>query len=172
MIECIAISKTGDTNDFTEKLVKLKEEFSKNCYEVLRLTAQIILNQISPNLLSLNKTAAPEAPILSDTHIISKAKEYIDDHYMKDISLVEVAKSVFLSQSHFSRYFKKETGENFIDYLNKVRILKAQELLLNSAYNVNEISNMVGYGSTNYFYKKFKLQTGYTAQEYRAKFSK
>jgi len=124
---------------------------------------------------SLNNTIKYSAMYFSgnlqeNQDIISKVKHYIDQHYMEKITLSTVANYVFFSESHFSRYFKKETGLNFIDYLSFIRIKNAQELLLKTPLNVNEICEMVGYPTTRHFYKKFKEQTGFTAQEYRKRF--
>ena len=124
---------------------------------------------------SLNNTVKYSAMYFSgnlqeNQDIISKVKNYIDRHYMEKLTLYTVANYVFFSEAHFSRYFKKETGLNFIDYLSNIRIKNAQELLLKTSLNVNEICEMVGYPTTRHFYKKFKEQTGFTAQEYRKQF--
>jgi two-component system, response regulator YesN len=103
----------------------------------------------------------------SENNFIQKAKEYINDNFDKDIGLDEVADKVVLSSIYFSRLFKQLTGENFVDYLMKVRIRKAMELLQNERYKIYEVSVNVGYKNTKYFYKLFKEYTGVTPAEYR-----
>ena len=95
------------------------------------------------------------------------AKEYVQQHYAEDISLVEVANHVSLSPSYFSKRFKKDNNINFIDYLIDVRIQRAKVLLISSRYKINEICKMCGFNSLNHFYKTFKDITGYTAQQFR-----
>lgn len=95
------------------------------------------------------------------------AKEYVQQHYAEDISLVEVANHVSLSPSYFSKRFKKDNNINFIDYLIDVRIQRAKVLLISSRYKINEICKMCGFNSLNHFYKTFKDVTGYTAQQFR-----
>jgi len=95
------------------------------------------------------------------------AKEYVQQHYAEDISLVEVANHVSLSPSYFSKRFKKDNNMNFIDYLIDVRIQRAKVLLISSRYKINEICKMCGFNSLNHFYKTFKDITGYTAQQFR-----
>lgn len=95
------------------------------------------------------------------------AKEYVQQHYAEDISLVEVANHVSLSPSYFSKRFKKDNNINFIDYLIDVRIQRAKVLLISSRYRINEICKMCGFNSLNHFYKTFKDVTGYTAQQFR-----
>ena len=95
------------------------------------------------------------------------AKEYVQQHYAENISLVEVANHVSLSPSYFSKRFKKDNNINFIDYLIDVRIQRAKVLLISSRYKINEICKMCGFNSLNHFYKTFKDVTGYTAQQFR-----
>lgn len=105
----------------------------------------------------------------SETDVIQKAREYIGNNLDKGISLDDVSDYVFLSPVYLSRMFKQKTGENFIDYLIKVRMEKAMEILEDRKYKVFEVSKMVGYNSTKYFFKAFKQYTGYTPTEYRNK---
>lgn len=102
---------------------------------------------------------------------IMKAKEYIIENYNKDIDLSMVAKFVNQSENYFSYMFKKETGENFIDYLNNIRIKKAKELLLNHDYKVYEVADIVGYNSISYFIKIFKKTAGCSPNEYKKQIS-
>ncbi len=105
----------------------------------------------------------------SEKVVIKKAKDYINGNYFKDIGLEEVADSVYLSSIYFSRLFKKQTHENFVAYLLKVRMNKAIELLDDPRLKFYEISGRVGYKNTKYFYKLFKEYTGFTPAEYREK---
>lgn len=114
------------------------------------------------------KTALPDANAkASGASVIQCAKEYIRDRYNRDITLDEIAEHVFLNPIYLSRLFKEQTGENYIDYLIKVRMEKAIELLQEKKYKVYEIGSMVGYDSIKYFYKVFKRVTGQTPTEYR-----
>ena len=100
--------------------------------------------------------------------VIGNAKEYINNCYNKEIGLDDVADFVQLSPAYFSRLFKQETGENFIDYLIKVRMEHGKRLLETTTYKTYEISQMVGYKKSKYFSKLFKKYSGYTATEYRS----
>lgn len=99
--------------------------------------------------------------------VISKSKEYINLNYKKDITLNEIAKEVNYSKSHFSYLFKAVTGQTFVEYLNKVRIEKAIELLRNTDKNIIEVSYDVGYNSVANFNKNFKAITGLTPKKFR-----
>ena len=98
---------------------------------------------------------------------VGKAKEYIKQHFSKEIFLEEVAKFVDISPYYFSKLFKEEAGQNFIDYLTSLRIDKAKELLSSPERSMKEICIEVGYSDPNYFSRIFKKTTGYTPTEYR-----
>jgi len=99
--------------------------------------------------------------------IISKAKSYILENYHKDISLDDVSREADISPYYFSKLFKEEAGENFIEYLTKIRIDKAKQLLNNKELSIKEICVAVGYGDPNYFSRIFKKYSGRTPTEYR-----
>lgn len=99
--------------------------------------------------------------------IVSKAKAYIDENFSKELSLDEVSRVVNISPYYFSKLFKEESGENFIEYLTKVRIAHARELLKNPDLSIKEICVMSGYSDPNYFSRIFKKQEEVTPSEYR-----
>ena len=99
--------------------------------------------------------------------IIETAKEYLKTNYAKDISLDDVSRIVNISPYYFSKLFKEDTGENFIEYLTAIRINKAKELLDSSEYSMKEICAMVGYSDPNYFSRAFKKNVGVTPTEYK-----
>lgn len=101
-------------------------------------------------------------------NIVEHAEAYIQEHYAESISLDDVARHVNLSQHYFSRFFKHEKGVGFTDYLTKVRIDHAIELLFLEELSIKEIAYMVGFNDPNYFFKIFKKTTGFTPGEYKS----
>lgn len=99
--------------------------------------------------------------------IIIKAKEYIDSNFNKDISLDDISRQMNLSPYYFSKLFKEETGENFVEFLTRVRIDTAKELLRHPEKSMKEICCDVGYSDPNYFSRIFKKVVGQTPTEYR-----
>jgi len=99
-------------------------------------------------------------------HCIEKAKEYIKEHYKNDISLEEVSRKVDISLYYFSKLFKDVVGENFIDYLTRIRIESAKELL-QSGISIKEVAIEVGYRDSNYFSRLFKKCVGITPTEFK-----
>jgi len=98
---------------------------------------------------------------------IREIRKFIKANYQETITLNGVAEKYFINMSYLSRMFKEETGTNFNDYLNKVRLNKSQELLSNSNLRVTQIAEMVGYENVNYFMRKFKEYYSCTPSEYR-----
>lgn len=99
--------------------------------------------------------------------VIAKAKAFIEDNYNKDISLDDVSRNVDISPYYFSKLFKEETGENFIEYLTNLRIEKAKKLLHNKEISIKNVCIETGYSDPNYFSRIFKKQVGITPTEYR-----
>ncbi|MFC5405365.1 response regulator [Cohnella soli] len=102
--------------------------------------------------------------------IIGKIVEYMKSNFKEPITLETVAERFALNSSYLSRLFKQECGENFIDFLTRIRIEKASKLMLNPHLKTYEIAEIVGYENTNYFSKVFKKIIGLSPTEYREKF--
>ena len=99
--------------------------------------------------------------------VIETAKEYIRNNYSRDISLDDVSRVVNISPYYFSKLFKEDTGENFIEYLTGIRMNKAKELLDSTELSMKEICSMIGYSDPNYFSRSFKKNVGVTPTEYK-----
>lgn len=69
--------------------------------------------------------------------------------------------------TYFSTLFKKETGQNFMDYLTELRISKAKELLCGEELSVQDVAEQVGYRDLKYFSRLFKKLTGVSPSDYK-----
>ncbi len=87
---------------------------------------------------------------------IEQAVEYIQNNLSSDISLSETAALFSVSSEHFSRAFKKETGFGFNQFVNLIRLKKAESLLKQGGLSVSEVASMCGFNDSNYFSMKFK----------------
>lgn len=99
--------------------------------------------------------------------ILRPALEYIQNNCSKNITLNKMASICNISASYFSKLFKREIKENFSNYVNKVRIKKAKELLQNSDTPVINISIDLGFEDCGYFIKVFKNIERVTPAAYR-----
>lgn len=104
--------------------------------------------------------------------VIKRAKDFIQAHHAEDLSLGQVAKAVNTSTFYFCKIFKKSTGINFTDYVSRVRIERARNLLLNPNLRVSEIAYEVGFQSLTHFNRVFRRIVGQSPSDYRSKLPK
>lgn len=106
------------------------------------------------------------------SHVFQRALLYIDQKYKEDISMEQSAEYVNLSPHYFSKLFKQHAGETFIDYVTRLRIKEAKQLIVEERLSLKEICYEVGYKDPNYFSRVFKKATGITPSEYRQQIEK
>ncbi|MBM7655528.1 two-component system response regulator YesN [Neobacillus cucumis] len=119
--------------------------------------------QVLPSLTEVFR----EKNIYGSENLIDNIKTYIIKNYNKEITLNKISTLFFINPSYCSYLFKEKTGENFNDYVNRIRIEKAKLLLKSSSDKVYKIAKTLGYDNTKYFFRVFKKVTGYTPEEYR-----
>lgn len=108
-----------------------------------------------------------KAAVSSDKKDILKAKEYIDRHYMESLSLNVLAEEIHMNPYYFSSFFKKNTGENFKDYVNRIRIENSLPMLLSTDMKTYEIAEKVGFGDIRMFNAAFQKIYQETPGSYR-----
>lgn len=86
----------------------------------------------------------------------TQVENYIEAHFNEPLRLEQVAEAVQLSPNYFSNLFKEEFGENFSEYLTKIRMEKAKQLIEKNEFALKEIAFKVGYRDPNYFSRVFK----------------
>lgn len=132
-----------------EAVVKLLEIFAAHLSD---LSNQIVVQQEN-----------------AESPMITKAKQFIRENQSEELSLGQVAKAVNASSFYFCKMFKKGTGMNFTEYVCRVRIESAKNLLLNPNLRISEIAYQVGFQSLTHFNRVFKKTVGEAPTEYRAK---
>jgi AraC-like DNA-binding protein len=143
---------------FSTQVVPQKQQESATT--LLNIFAQH-LSMLSNQVVVQQENAEPP--------VITKAKNYIQEHQTEDLRLGHVAKAVHTSTFYFCKMFKKVTGINFTDYLSRVRIEKSKNLLLNPNLRVSEIAYEVGFQSLTHFNRVFKRILGQSPTEYRTR---
>lgn len=94
------------------------------------------------------------------TAIVSSITAFINENYIKNISLNKISRNMYLSPVYISKIFKEEVGDSPINYLIKVRLSKARELLEEGRMSIKSISKSVGYEDAYHFSKLFKKYYG------------
>jgi len=99
--------------------------------------------------------------------IVINILRYIETEFNKEISLTKLGKKFNVSSNYISRLFKKEMGQGLFDYINKIRIEKAKELLKGSNYKIYEVAEQVGFKSQVHFTIVFNKYVGISPKDYR-----
>ena len=111
------------------------------------------------------KTGMPQrlrypASNLPRAAIVNSLMQYMNENYMNQISLETISKKIYLSPAYISKVFKEETGETPINYLIKIRLSKAREMLMTGGLSVKSVARAVGYDDAYYFSKLYKKYHG------------
>ena len=130
---------------------------------VCNLTAAYIVILIHRILVPVT----PSLDMRQMSFITLQAKEFIEQNYSQNITLSSLADRLFVSQNYLSHLFKRETGLSPINYLIKVRMGKAKDMLVRTQRSIGEISEQIGYENPSLFSMLFKKATDMTPGEYR-----
>lgn len=101
-------------------------------------------------------------------HLIENVIQHIENNYFNaDLSVSDIAGKFELTAAYLTRLFKEQTGEGIFDYITKVRIEKAKQLLKNQQYSIKDVTLKVGYYSSTAFIRTFKKYEGITPGSYK-----
>ena len=103
----------------------------------------------------------------SQNKIVEDTIKYIHSHLSESLSLETIAENLHISPSHLSRTFRKSYSEPLTEYINKTRIEKAKEYLINPGTLSYEVAGLVGYNDPTYFSSIFKKYTGTSPTEFK-----
>lgn len=117
----------------------------------------------------LNRYSAEISKVLGGdrTSVLGKIKAYIDNHYFENIKISMFTDKYFLSREYLMKLFKGEYGYGIHEYVQKVRMDKAKDLLSDPSLKIQDISEMLGYKDKNYFSKAFRNYYECSPTEYR-----
>src|SRR5699024_2116060 len=157
-----------------------KQDYDNILYEIIKeigkadeahdLYLKVLLTQLlilSVRYLNRNSAAMQE----SSGNVYNKVTDiiqYIQENYQSpDLSLQSIAEVFYISPYYLSSIFKNATGFTYTEFLNHLRIQKAQNILRESDMKVIDIAGKVGFNSLTHFGRVFKENTNYTPSAYR-----
>lgn len=105
--------------------------------------------------------------LIYNDNIVRQACNYVVDNIDKKITLTEISNVLGISKNYFCSLFKKEVGENFLNYVTKLKMQRAKYLLKEKNMRIYEVCNLLGYVDTTYFTQLFKRYCDMTPQEYK-----
>lgn len=117
-------------------------------------------NSVLNNLLEFFNTNTADS-------VIVKVIAYVKSNYSMDLKLETLGDLFNCNSAYLGKKFKKYTGVQFNTYLDNLRIEEAKNKLLNTDLKIYQISKIVGYTNTDYFFMKFKKATGMTPKEFK-----
>ncbi|WP_100405387.1 response regulator transcription factor [Bacillus solitudinis] len=130
------------------------------------------MKEIFREILVKNTEMMKEKNVYSNNQVVENIRDYIDNNFDKVLTLEKISSLFFLNPSYCSYVFKENTGVNFSDYVNQVRIQKAKDRLEVSEEKIYKIAKRHGFDNVKYFFRVFKKITGYTPEEYRKTYKK
>ncbi|MGP4070863.1 response regulator transcription factor [Halobacillus sp. B29] len=119
--------------------------------------------------MHLHKYLKDMKTVYTGDNVMEKAIAFIHQNAHKDLNMAVVSNHISLNYTYFSHLFKEYTGENFVDYIKKVRIQKAKDLLTNRDNKIFEVSEAVGFSNSKQFSRVFRDIEGISPKEYREK---
>lgn len=133
----------------------------KNCHSINILTS-VVKNYLEC-LIIFQQKKVDEAT----QQVIDKMRVYIDSHYTENISLELIAEQMHFNPNYIGHLFKQQNGLGFKEYIIKIRIDKAKQLLSETNLKIYEIAKKIGYNDVAYFIKIFKKETGISPKKFR-----
>jgi AraC-like DNA-binding protein len=138
------------SSEAAESLLYIQSLFVTWFYQFYRLMRPFLLEQ----------------PLTIDPRIQS-ACSYIEGHMNRTIKIGDLARSVYISESHLRLLFRKTFGLSPMEYLQQARMKRTKELLVNTQIPIRAIAEMIGYQNQNMFSRLFVKLEGLSAREYR-----
>ncbi len=182
------VLKPSDPNEIIDAVLKAKRRIDaekkerrekEKALQQLNGMQDIVRNAVMANSFNAGTTAGGEDNGQADTTesasyqirnaAVLKVLDYIEQNYMNDITLVNVSQHVFMNHIYLSRLIKKETGENFLEILTRIRLQKACRMLGDLSMKTYEVAEKVGIKDSGYFSQVFKKYFGMTPSDYREK---
>ncbi|MBL8028516.1 MAG: helix-turn-helix transcriptional regulator [Fibrobacteres bacterium] len=155
-----AIKESGPTRAYLQDLRKLAADATENGFadRVDRLCEQMILESM---LAETEKNMTPEEIA------VQRIRDVLTQNFREPAKFSALAQSHGLSDSTFRRYWFKAFADTPAQYVIRLKIEEACRLLVETKMKVSEIAHVSGFSDELYFYRRFKIETGFTALAYR-----
>ena len=159
----LLINATDKMKFILNELISAQYGQLNECYSGIKaseLTIEILCNK------NTIKQYIP-AKTVENTENIFKMQQFMENNLHKDITLTMVADYLGFSTAYCSKYIKKKTNLNFLDYVNSIRLREAEELLQTTDMCITDISYTTGFKSIQCFNRIFKKHRGVTPSQYK-----
>ncbi|MBP1744943.1 MAG: Cupin 2 conserved barrel domain protein [Firmicutes bacterium] len=154
-------SETAERDIFSAVRYKYREKL-KSCSG--QGSAGRLLREFSADNISILKSIF----LNGKEGLVDKINRYIESNYSQEVTLGNLAETFYISPSYLSSVFNEKNGMSLKDYVNRLRVEKAKQLLRDTDLKISEISRKLGYSQMSYFGSIFRKLEGCTPKEYRA----
>ncbi len=156
---CLGWMKETARQDLTQEYESLEQRMA----DVLRFSEAVQIWEEGLQLLESHGMQQCRAGI-----VIGKAQEYVKAHCcQEEFSIEQLAEYLHLSKSYLSKIYKSETGESIWNFVIRVRIMRAKELLVGTNYTNYAIARAIGYSSEYHFSRAFSKMVGVSPSVYK-----
>ncbi len=136
-----------------------------------RLDAKAIFMRLLVFLARCYEHSAQANPHTMSLLRIARAIDYLDKHYLEEVDYKELGRIASMSQRHFQRIFRYALNCTARQYVIRLRIRKAMQLLRGSSFSISEVAFECGFDDSNYFSRMFRKYSGTTPNKYREVYS-
>ncbi len=163
LAEVVINLKPDDLEEIVARVFKLEDELKSmrpgNLFAGMALFMEIMVR--------LTRLGSYEIPEQRKRFLIGDAVSYLNKYYARKISVDELAKVANMSRRNFFRSFRLMTGSGPVEYLMKIRIQHASNMLINTDLSIGEIAENCGFYDSNFFCRKFREHVGCSPRSFR-----
>lgn len=136
-------------------------------FYINKISVSSELKQVAQRILTTYAKAVRDYTLLEYSNNIKRIVLYIRKNLTNKISLDDIAKDLFITKEHLSRIFKKEMKITISEYIIKLKIQEAKNLLKQTNNNILDIANILNFANSSHFSNSFKKFTGISPSDYR-----
>ena len=142
-----------------QEMAQQDDDYEAVCQNLLEVLIINMVRRTKANLI-----VAPSQKITKECHFV---EQYINNHHQEDITLELLSEKTYMNKFYLVHAFKQYKGVSPINYLIRLRVQQAKELLETTNYSIAQISDSCGFSSQSYFSQVFKKACGMTPNAYR-----
>lgn len=150
----------------TEIFEKINTEYEKKFPGYELILKAYLLRLIAELLPYCSRNTAEDALLTEHAKKLKHVLSYINEHYMDELTISELAGLCFFSEYYFMRFFKKYMGMSCVQYIKNVRLERAADRLENGENNTLEVALSCGFSNLSYFHREFKKKYGMTPKKF------
>lgn len=163
-VDFIIEELSGFYNEPENKMMKLRKQIKLACVECVSFKE--LLN-VTFRMLEDNWEKCMEIRRGNMVKPIKQIQQYMEEHYMEQITQSDLAEMAGMSDSYFSKLFKEESGKGYSEYLIDIRLNQSKKLLMDTNIPIKEIAHQVGYPDEKYYSRLFQKKVGIKPKDFR-----